>query len=96
MLKGFVRIVNKQLKFQVYRYDDMIENKDFQELLQKYPDDAVITIGVEYNGLTAFWDVEVKGIKFTVNEKDMKSIILLNKELSKEYEHLLNGGEIDG
>lgn len=96
MLKGFVRIVNKQLKFQVYRYDDMIENKEFQELLQKYPDDAVITIGVEYNGLTAFWDVEVKGIKFTVNEKDMKSIILLNKELSKEYEHLLNGGEIDG
>lgn len=96
MLRGFVRIVNKQLKFQVYRYDDMIENKEFQELLQKYPDDAVITIGVEYNGLTAFWDVEVKGIKFTVNEKDMKSIILLNKELSKEYEHLLNGGEIDG
>ena len=74
----------------------MIENKEFQELLQKYPDDAVITIGVEYNGLTAFWDVEVKGIKCTVNEKDMKSIILLNKELSKEYEHLLNGGEIDG
>lgn len=96
MLRGFVRIVNKQLKFQVYRYDDMIENKEFQELLQKYPDDAVITIGVEYNGLIAFWDVEVKGIKFTVNEKDMKSIILLNKELSKEYEHLLNGGEIDG
>lgn len=74
----------------------MIENKEFQELLQKYPDDAVITIGVEYNGLTAFWDVEVKGIKFAVHEKDMKSIILLNKELSKEYEHLLNGGEIDG
>ena len=33
----------------------MIENKEFQKLLQKYPKDAIIFMGVKYNGITAFW-----------------------------------------
>lgn len=73
----------------------MIENKDFQELLQKYPDDAIVSIGVEYNGLTAFWEFDIKGLKLSVDDEKMKFILLSCKELSKEYETLLNGGAID-
>lgn len=73
----------------------MIENKDFQELLKRYPKDAIIFMGVKYNGVTAFWDVKVEGIKFQVNDKDFKAIILVNDELSAEYEHLINGGDVD-
>ena len=73
----------------------MIENKDFQELLKRYPKDAIIFMGVKYNGVTAFWDVKVEGIKFQVNDKDFKAIIIINEELSKEYEHLINGGDVD-
>ena len=72
----------------------MIENKEFQKLLQKYPKDAIIFMGVKYNGITAFWDVKVEGIKFQVNDKDFKAIIIINEELSKEYEHLINGGDV--
>ena len=73
----------------------MIENKEFQSILAKYPDDAVICMGVRYNGVTAFWDVRLDGIRFNVNDKDLKVILLLNDELSKEYEHLMNGGDVE-
>ena len=74
----------------------MIENKEFQELLSKYPGDAVMMIGVEFNDHIALWELEVKGIKFTNHGEDVKAVLLVNDELSKEYETLLNGGEIDG
>lgn len=74
----------------------MIENKEFQKILQKYPDDAIIFMGVKYNGLTAFWDVKMEGINFKVTETEIKAIILQNDELSDEYEHLMNGGDVDG
>ena len=71
-------------------------NKEFQELLSKYPGDAVMMVGVEFNDHIALWELEVKGIKFTNHGEDVKAVLLVNDELSKEYETLLNGGEIDG
>ncbi len=73
----------------------MIENKEFQEILSKYPDDAMVTIGVEYNDVKSFWELKVKGIQFRDKGKEMKAIILCNDGLSKEYEHLINGGEVE-
>jgi len=76
--------------------NNLIMNKEFQELLSKYPGDAVMMIGVEFNDHIALWELEVKGIKFTNHGEDVKAVLLVNDELSKEYETLLNGGEIDG
>ena len=76
--------------------NNLIMNKEFQELLSKYPGDAVMMIGVEFNDHLALWELEVKGIKFTNHGEDVKAVLLVNDELSKEYETLLNGGEIDG
>lgn len=75
--------------------NNLIMNKEFQELLSKYPGDAVMMIGVEFNDHIAFWELEVKGIKFTNKGEDMKAVLLVNEELSKEYETLLNGGEVE-
>ena len=76
--------------------NNLIMNKEFQELLSKYPGDAVMMVGVEFNDHIALWELEVKGIKFTNHGEDVKAVLLVNDELSKEYETLLNGGEIDG
>lgn len=70
----------------------MIENKQFQELLKKYPDDAVMAIGIHYNNQTSLlYDVEVKGIAF----ENMKVILIMNEDLNYEYETLMNGADID-
>ena len=70
----------------------MIENKEFQNLLKKYPDDIPVAIAVAYNGVTSLlYDVEVKGIKVD----DMKAVIIMNQDLNNEYETLMNGAEVD-
>ena len=74
--------------------NNLIMNKEFQELLSKYPGDAVMMVGVEFNDHIALWELEVKGIKFTNHGEDVKAVLLVNDELSKEYETLLNGGEV--
>ena len=75
--------------------NNLIMNKEFQELLSKYPGDAVMMVGVEFNDHIALWELEVKGIKFTNHGEDVKAVLLVNEELSKEYETLLNGGEVE-
>ena len=75
--------------------NNLIMNKEFQELLSKYPGDAVMMVGVEFNDHIALWELEVKGIKFTNHGEDVKAVLLVNDELSKEYETLLNGGEVE-
>ena len=75
--------------------NNLIMNKEFQELLSKYPGDAVMMVGVEFNDHLALWELDVKGIKFTNHGEDVKAVLLVNEELSKEYETLLNGGEVE-
>lgn len=70
----------------------MIENKEFQNLLKKYPDNLPVAIAVTYNENTSFlFNLEVKGIKVD----DMKAVIIVNQDLNLEYETLLNGADID-
>ena len=70
----------------------MIENKEFQDILKKYPDDIPVAIAVAYNGVTALlYNLEVEGIKVD----DMKAVIIMNQDLNNEYETLMNGAEVD-
>lgn len=70
----------------------MIENKEFQDILKKYPDDIPVAIAITYNDTTAFlYNLEVKGIKV----EDMKAVIIMNQDLNNEYETLMNGAEVD-
>ena len=72
----------------------MMENKEFQNLLSKYPDDFLVGIALTYNDTTTIlWDIEVKGIR--VESEDLEAVILINNDLNIEYETLLNGAEID-
>lgn len=74
----------------------MIENKEFQEILKKYPDDAVMALCLEYNNQKSlFYDLEINGIKFEVEGTEIKAVIIVNEDFNKEYETLINGGEID-
>jgi len=67
-------------------------NKEFQEILKKYPGDIPVAIAVTYNENTSLlFDLEVKGIKVD----DMKAMIIVNQDLNLEYETLLNGADID-
>ena len=70
----------------------MIENKEFQEILKKYPDDIPVALAIEYNNQKAlFYNLEVKGIKF----EGMQAVIIVNQDFNIEYETLMNGGEVD-
>ena len=70
----------------------MIENKEFQEILRKYPDDIPVALGIEYNNQKAlFYNLEIKGIKF----EGMQAVIIVNQDFNIEYETLMNGGEVD-
>ena len=70
----------------------MITNKDFQELLEKYPDDTVVAIAITHNEITSlFYDIQVSGISF----EGMKAVIVFNEDINQEYEILYDGGEID-
>ena len=70
----------------------MIENKEFQKLLKKYPDDIPVAIAVTYNDTTSLlYDLEVEGIKV----ENMKAVIIINQDLNLEYETLLNGADVD-
>ena len=69
-----------------------IENKEFQELLKKYPDNLPVTIAVSYNKhKSIFTDIDVKGIKC----QGMKVIIISSRDVDYEYETLLNGADVD-
>ena len=69
-----------------------IENKEFQELLKKYPDNLPVTIAVSYNNhKSIFTDIDVKGIKC----QGMKVIIISSRDVDYEYETLLNGADVD-
>ena len=70
----------------------MIENKEFQELLKKYPDNLPIAIAITHDEVTAlFYDVKVEGIQ----SGEMKSVIIFNEDINQEYEVLYDGGEIN-
>jgi len=70
----------------------MIENKEFQSLLQKYPDDIPVAIAITHNNMTSlFYNLEVEGISFEGN----KAVIVFNRDINEEYELLYDGGEID-
>lgn len=70
----------------------MIENKELQEILKKYPSDIPVAIAVTYNDTTALlYDLDVKGIQVD----GMKAVIITNPDLNLEYETLLNGAEVD-
>lgn len=74
----------------------VILNKEFQEQIQKFPDDAIMVIGIEYNNQKAlFTDVDVKGIEFQSNGETIQAVLILEDDLSLEYETLLNGGEVN-
>lgn len=74
----------------------MIENKEFREILEKYPDDAVMALCLEYNNQKSlFYDLEINGIKFLAGGDEIKAVIIVNEDFNKEYETLINGGEID-
>ena len=73
-----------------------IENKEFQKLLSKYPDDAVMAIAIEWNdNTTMFYNVKVKGVKFTVKDEPMTAVIIMSDDLNCEYETLMNGCGVD-
>ena len=70
----------------------MIENKEFQELLKKYPDDLPVAIAITYNDVTSmFYNLEVQGISFEGN----KAVIIINEDVNMEYETLMNGAEVN-
>ena len=70
----------------------VVENKEFQELLKKYPDNLPVTIAVSYNNhKSIFTDIEVKGIAC----HGMKVVIITSKDVDYEYETLLNGADVD-
>lgn len=70
----------------------MIENKEFQSILKKYPDDMPVAIAITHNNMTSlFYNLEVEGISFEGN----KAVIVFNRDINEEYEVLYDGGEID-
>ena len=70
----------------------MIENKEFQSILKKYPDDIPVAIAITHNNMTSlFYNLEVEGISFEGN----KAVIVFNRDINEEYELLYDGGEID-
>jgi len=70
----------------------MIENKEFQSILKKYPDDMPVAIAITHNNMTSlFYNLEVEGISFEGN----KAVIVFNRDINEEYELLYDGGEID-
>ena len=66
----------------------MIENKEFQQLLAKYPDDITVGIAIRFNDLTSiFSDIQVKGISC----HGRKAVIIMSEDVNNEYETLING-----
>lgn len=72
----------------------MIENKDFQELLKKYPGDAVMAIQIRFAGTRQLlYDLKVEGIKFPVGNDELKVITIECEDLNEEYEVLMDGAD---
>lgn len=70
----------------------MIENKEFQELLKKYPGNLPVAIAVHYNDTNSiFTGIEVKGIEC----QGHKVVIISSKDVDYEYETLMNGADVD-
>lgn len=70
----------------------MITNKEFKELLKKYPDDIGIAIAIRFNELTSiFSDIQVKGIACHGREV----VIIMSEDVNNEYETLINGADVE-
>ena len=71
---------------------NMMENKELQNILAKYPDDIPVAISLTYNDVTALlYEIKVNGIEF----EGKKALIIFNEDLNYEYETLMNGEEVD-
>ena len=69
-----------------------IDNKEFRELLKKYPDDLPVAIGIHYNNTRGiFTAIGVEGIEC----QGHKVVIISSKDVDYEYETLLNGADVD-
>ena len=70
----------------------MIENKEFQELLKKYPGDLPVAIAVHYNdAMSIFTVIKVEGIEC----QGKKIVIISSEDVDYEYETLMNGADVD-
>lgn len=74
----------------------MMENEEFQEVLGKYPPDALVALQVRFNGeRELLFDFTIEGIIIPIGKEMTKTIVLGSEDLDMEYEAILNGADAD-
>ena len=75
----------------------MIENNEFQELLKKYPGDAVMAIQIRFGGdRELLYDLKIEGIKFPVGiDDELKVVTIECEDLNEQYDDLMDGADFN-
>ncbi len=74
----------------------MIENNEFQELLKKYPGDAIMAIQIRFAGdRQLLYDLKIEGIKFPVSNGELKVITIECDDLNEQYDALMDGADFN-
>ena len=70
-----------------------VTNKEFQEMLKRFPGDLPIGIAINHlEMVSVYYDVTVEGIQ----SGDLKVVTVNCRDVDEEYDRLYNGESLDG